>query len=130
MIDLNKYVGQRSGRVHVLSGKERGLDVRKALELDRLDNGGETTTIEVPHDLHRMTPSFILGLFSKTLEQMAKSDRTIDQVRVLFFQKYEFVTKGKPAERIRGQVQESITDFFSSKSSLQDFISGFGQKKV
>jgi len=124
-IDLNKYVGQRSNRIYVLSGKDRGLDVRNALNLDELERIEDSILVEVPADLHRMTPSFILGLFSKTLESLSSADRTKEEVILSFFDKYRFITAGAPADRIKIQIEESIDDFFRSESSLSDFISGF-----
>jgi hypothetical protein len=76
-----------------------------------------------------MTPSFILGLFSETLERISKKASSQKEVKDVFFRKYNFLTKGRNADEIREQVEESIDDFFASKSALQDLIGGFGQKK-
>jgi len=63
-IDLGVLTG---GKVHNLSGHERGLAARKRFGLDSLDNDGVVHTIRVPESMNAISPSFVQGMFTATL---------------------------------------------------------------
>ncbi|WP_379553572.1 hypothetical protein [Qipengyuania sp. DGS5-3] len=58
------------GKVHNLSGHERGLAARDLFKLDALDRDGVRHTIRVPDDLYGISPSFVQGLFTASLRSL------------------------------------------------------------
>lgn len=130
LINLDPYLGRGGGRVSILSGKDRGLDLRKEFRLDELENNKEPTTISVPPDLRRVTPSFVLGLFSRTFAMLTTGQNvTRDQVKAAFFDMYSFAGDTKNVDKVREQVSETIDDLFAARSALDEMGRGFGQIK-
>lgn len=57
-----------AGKVHNLSGKERGEQARKKFGLDTVDESQEDVVVVVPDTVYSLSTSFFLGLFSPTVE--------------------------------------------------------------
>lgn len=57
------------GKVHNLSGRLRGLAAREMFELDRIDDAGELVQVLIPDHVYAITPSFIQGLFGRSVER-------------------------------------------------------------
>ena len=61
------------GKVHNLSGHDRGLAARRSFRLDELDRDGVKHVVRVPKDIYGISPSFIQGLFADTLKSLNNS---------------------------------------------------------
>lgn len=64
-IDLERLTG--AGKVHNLSGRERGLAARELFQLDALDASVEAVEIIVPDYVYSLTPSFVQGFLGASL---------------------------------------------------------------
>jgi hypothetical protein len=73
LIELRELTG--GGRVHSLSGQERGVEARGKFNLDDLDKSAEQVTVDVPNDLDAISPSFIQGMFAKSLVEVFDRDQ-------------------------------------------------------
>ena len=68
-IDLSKY----NGRTYkVLSGAELGKEVRKALNIDTLDNQADAVTFYIPESVYSLNSSFFSGLFQKSISNLGE----------------------------------------------------------
>jgi hypothetical protein len=56
------------GQVHNLSGHNRGLEARGALDLDKLDVAAEPVDVAIPDHIYSISPSFVQGLFSASVK--------------------------------------------------------------
>ena len=106
MAEINLAMLTDNGRVHNLSGKAKGLDARDALRLDTLDVLNEPVNVLVPDDLYAISPSFFLGLFSKSLSRFGS--------REAFLSHYSF----KADEVLLDQVNDGINQHFTSSTAL------------
>jgi hypothetical protein len=68
-IDLNKFKSQNST---VFSGRDRGMSVRKKIDLDSLDKNKDKINIIVPKDTISINSSFFLGLFGKSVRELTE----------------------------------------------------------
>lgn len=57
------------GKVHNLSGRLRGLAAREMFALDAIDDAGESVEVRIPDYVYAVTPSFVQGLFGKSVER-------------------------------------------------------------
>jgi hypothetical protein len=71
------------GQMRTLSGQDLGVEARDRFDLDALDAGAEPVLVRVPDDLDSVTPSFVQGMFSKSVKHFASRDK--------FLQHYVFV---------------------------------------
>ena len=109
VIDLDKHTG--NGRVHNLAGKRKGLDVRTSERLDELDNADAPVQVIVPKHLYALSPSFFLGLFSRSLRHFESKEA--------FLAHYKFIG----TEQIKSQVHDGIADYFSAKDAIDVLLS-------
>lgn len=63
-IDLEKY---RTGKSHIFAGRERGIEVKKSLTLEKL-NAAKKIEIIIPDDVYALNSSFLLGLLGETIK--------------------------------------------------------------
>lgn len=71
-IDLSKFA---SASVRVLSGRDRGLDVRKALDLSKYDTGECTGVMfVVPRTIPFVNSSFFLGLIGDSVQALGREE--------------------------------------------------------
>lgn len=68
IIDLANLTG--NGEVRNLSGKERGVAARAALDIDNYDDRPEEITVVVPSYIDTISPSYFQGLFSKSIKKL------------------------------------------------------------
>ena len=61
-IDLALYTAD--GKIQNLSGKSRGLDVRREFKMDELDRGVEVVSVLIPNYIYAISTSFFCGMFS------------------------------------------------------------------
>lgn len=99
-INLEEYT---QGRISVLGTKVKGADIREQLKLDEIDSMDENVEIIVPDYIVTFTPSFFLGLFSKSLNTLGED---------AFFQKYDF---SKNRMIIQKQIIEGLDDWKSAR---------------
>lgn len=57
------------GKVHNLSGRLRGLAAREMFGLDQIDEAGDVVQVRIPDYVYAVTPSFIQGLFGRSVER-------------------------------------------------------------
>jgi hypothetical protein len=69
-IDLDIPTGK--GKVHNLTGKDRGLHGRVFFEVDALDQTSESVQVIVPDHLDNISTSYFLGLFSKSIKSLGE----------------------------------------------------------
>ena len=60
------------GEVSSLSGHDRGLAARGLFRLDTLDSQPEPVVITAPANLDAITPSFVQGMFAKSVHTLGK----------------------------------------------------------
>ncbi|HEX7782134.1 MAG TPA: hypothetical protein VF509_04955 [Sphingobium sp.] len=65
-IDLEQLTG--AGKVHNLSGRERGLAARELFQLDALDADPQPVDVLVPDYVYSLTPSFVQGFFGQSVQ--------------------------------------------------------------
>ncbi len=65
-IDLEELTG--AGKVHNLSGRERGLAARELFQLDKLDAEPSPVDVIVPEYVYSLTPSFVQGFFGESVK--------------------------------------------------------------
>lgn len=82
MIDLDRLTDH--GRVHNLSGHDRGVAARAEFGLDRFDEGSEVVEIVVPDHIYAVSPSFVQGLLSASFKRNGFD-------RAKFFERYSLV---------------------------------------
>lgn len=72
------------GKVHNLSGHERGLAARTLFALDMLDQASQPVEVRIPEHIYGISPSFIQGLFSASVIALGSS-------KDAFFEHYRLV---------------------------------------
>jgi len=103
MIDLD--ILTENGKVHNLSGHDRGLAARAEFQLDGLDGDSPTVEIHVPDHIYAVSPSFIQGL-------LAASFATLGSTREAFFRQYRIVA----SDLIKRQFDRGISAILTDRS--------------
>jgi hypothetical protein len=67
--------------VRSLSGHDRGNEARSFFNLDSLDTEETEVTVVAPDELDTITPSFVQGMFGRSVQRLGKEQ---------FFVKYKF----------------------------------------
>lgn len=80
MLDLSGISGKSPSSV--LSGKQRGESVRSDFKIETLDQQGDDISVRLPDGLDAITPSFVLGLFGRSVQKLGSIEA--------FFAKYRF----------------------------------------
>lgn len=86
-------------RTTVLGSKVKGADAREKFNLDELDKNAESIDVIIPDYIVTFTPSFFLGLFSKSLDTLGED---------VFFRKYHFKST---REIIQKQILSGVEDW-------------------
>lgn len=84
----------------VLIGHEKGLAARARLELDALDGVADEVTVVIPDHLRTLTPSFVQGLFAKSIHNLGEKG---------FFRHYKFRAAPSILNDIRAGVDRVLT---------------------
>lgn len=66
-IDITRFRGPNST---LFVGRDTGNQARRELKLDILDNNDQVIQFEIAKDTTSIAPSFILGLFSKSIASL------------------------------------------------------------
>lgn len=96
----------KNGAVKNLSGKQRGIDARRAFNLDLMDNINDKVIIEIPSYIYSISTSFFLGLFSDSFCKFRDAHN--------FLNHYEF----KATPEIMNQVMHSVGRCLMKKPSI------------
>lgn len=96
MIDLDVLTDH--GKVHNLSGHDRGVAARAEFGLDQLDQQSDQVDIIVPDHIYAVSPSFIQGLLAGSFQHAAYD-------RSAFFARYSLVA----SDLIRRQFERGIS---------------------
>jgi hypothetical protein len=98
MLDISVLAGD--GATSVLSGKQRGMQARIDFKLDDLDARDEDVTVRLSEVVEAITPSFVLGMFGKSVRLCGSVDS--------FFDKYKFNTKPYIIAQLRRGAEYSL----------------------
>lgn len=93
LLDLRDLVKDSKGII--VSGKDRGLSAREVYCVDRFDESDGAIKVLLPEHLRIMTPSFAMGMFSKSVTKLGSVD--------LFLEKYHF----KTSHLVLGQIKRA-----------------------
>jgi hypothetical protein len=99
-IKLEDYKSKDS---KVFAGKERGIEVRKEMNLDELDYSPNIVSIEIPKDTFTINSSFFLGLFGTSIEKL-KEDK--------FREHYDFINYDLFHEDIDDGIKRALKEKF------------------
>lgn len=91
------------GKVHNLSGHERGLAARRHFDLDRLDKVDDMIEIVVPDHIYGVSPSFVQGLLSASVRQLGAT-------REGFFDHYRLVASDLVQRQFDRGLSAILTD--------------------
>ncbi len=94
------------GKVHNLSGHERGLAARRRFGLDALDSDGVCHTVRVPDSMNAISPSFVQGLFAATLRAYGND-----------VGKFENAYSFEASDLIRRQIERGIQNILMNRSA-------------
>jgi hypothetical protein len=81
LVDLGRYQDEK---VRVFAGRDRGAAVRRAANLDALDQGADTVEIHVPMNTFAVNSSFFLAMFGDSIRTLSEDG---------FRKKYAFTGK-------------------------------------
>lgn len=102
MIDLDRLTD--NGKVHNLSGHERGVAAREAFDLDRFDELAEAVEIRVPDHIYAVSPSFVQGLLATSFQKVGLD-------REAFFAHYKLVA----SDLIKRQFDRGISAILTNR---------------
>lgn len=88
------------GEVRTLSGQDRGVEARQMFALDALDATTDPVLVRVPDDLDAVTPSFVQGMFSKSIKRF--------QSRDAFLAHYRFVANAAILHQVDAGIRNSL----------------------
>ncbi len=97
-------------KIGSLIGKKKGLDVRQAMELDKLDKHANKINFVIPESLHTLAPSFFLGMFSKSLAYFKDPKK--------FFEHYQF----KASDFQKQQINDFVDDYFVASAEIEKLL--------
>lgn len=60
----------RSSGAKIFTGRDNGINARKALDLNSLDNDDDDINILIPNDTWGINPSFFGGLFEGSIKKL------------------------------------------------------------
>lgn len=102
-IKLDKYI---NGDI-VLSGRDRGEELRKKLELNKKEKENDIIEIEIPEDVCSINSSYFLGAFGDSIRKYGKER---------FLQKYIFVCDSV----IRESIEDGISSALKERNALHN----------
>lgn len=102
MIDLDMLT--ENGKVHNLSGHNRGVAAREAFKLDQFDEAATKVEIRVPDHIYAVSPSFVQGLLAGSFQRLGSN-------RDAFFARYTLVA----TDLIKRQFERGITSILINR---------------
>lgn len=106
-IDLGEFSSEQS---IVLSGRPKGVNVRKKLELDTHDAATGELLVSIPERIISLNSSFFLGLFSPSVKILGVEG---------FEKKYKFKCREELLEDIERGKREALNEANALKSKTQ-----------
>ena len=100
-IDLSKL----TQNIKVISGRDRGMELREKLKIDEKDIDEEIYEFEIAQDVYSFNSSGFLGLFSDSIKKLGEKK---------FREKYQF----KCSELIRMNIEDGIRDAVNKANPL------------
>ena len=100
-IDLKQYINNKK----VLSGRDNGIELRKKLEIEKIEKENELIEISIPKDVYALNSSYFLGWLGKSVRKLGKEK---------FEQKYLF----KSNEIIKLNIEDGINDALNNVDVL------------
>lgn len=88
------------GEVRTLSGQDRGVQARQMFQLDVLDETADPVVVRLPANLDSVTPSFVQGMFSKSIKRFQSRDE--------FLGHYQFVAGPVILRQIDAGIRNSL----------------------
>lgn len=85
-----------------LAGHDRGIAARERFKLDDLDASEELVTVVVPEDIYLLSPSFIQGMFSESMQALGGREG--------FFKHYDFDASSLVVEQIESGITASMME--------------------
>lgn len=105
MIDLDLLT--EGGKVHNLSGHDRGVAARAAFGLDDLDRLSDRVEIRVPGHIYAISPSFIQGLLATSVQRAGAS-------REAFFNHFSL----EASDLIKRQFDRGLSSILTNRDFL------------
>lgn len=99
-INLEQFA---QGRITLLAAKPKGAEARSVLKIDELDLTSDVVDVIIPSYIITITPSFFLGLFSKSLDVLGEDK---------FFEKYHFKDE---RISIQKQIKSGVDDWKNAR---------------
>ena len=93
-LDLKDYIESKK----VLAGRTNGEDIRKKINLEKIENENKKIEIIIPNDVFSFNSSYFLGMFGESVKKLGKEK---------FEEKYQFNTKN---ESIRMNIKDGIDE--------------------
>ncbi|WP_462342093.1 DUF4325 domain-containing protein [Phocaeicola plebeius] len=107
IIDLENYRTQLgSVKSRVFTGRDRGEDVRKRSNVNKIFDDNDIVVVKIPSDVYSITPSFLEQFFYDVVKKYGK-DR--------FLQMIQWETNGY---NIEGPLDEAIDRIINDKTGL------------
>ena len=100
-IDLSKL----TKNVKVISGRDRGIELREKLKIDEKDNDEEIYEFKIAQDVYSFNSSCFLGLFSNSIKKLGEKR---------FREKYQF----NCSDLIKMNIEDGIIDAVNKANPL------------
>lgn len=100
-IDLSKL----TQNIKVISGRNRGINLREKLKIDEKDNDEEIYEFEIAQNVYSFNSSCFLGLFSDSIKKLGEKK---------FREKYQF----NCSDLIRMNIEDGIRDAVNKANPL------------
>jgi hypothetical protein len=68
-IDLQKHLFQKA---LIFTGRDRGREVRKNTEINKLESENDKVIIQIPHNIITISPSFLEEFFYDVVKKLGK----------------------------------------------------------
>lgn len=116
-INLAEFSGRKGS---AFTGRPQGRDVRKELNLDKIEDKESSITIIIPDGTTAFNPSFFLGLLYKSIEKLGSVEK--------FLEKFSFENQIKDDDYKR-LVNEDIQEGIRYAKNDLNNISGLNRWK-
>ena len=108
-IHLEDYrvVGKDGSIAKVFTGRDRGVDVRKASKIDEIESNYDKVIIIIPDNIYSINPSFFEELFINVILKLGKEE---------FLDKFEFKVLGN--YNYQRPLSEAITRILRKNTAI------------
>lgn len=102
-----RVIGKDGSTAKVFTGRDRGEDVRKASQIDEVENKFESVNIIIPDNIYSINPSFFEELFINVIMKLGKEK---------FMKKFHFKSLG--SYNYERPLSEAITRILRKKTAI------------